>query len=111
MNLSERSGDKELFSEEQSSKENNGIIYKNNSEKYTYIKIKDIVNKSMEKLKNHLLQINKDIKNNMTDEYNKYNITIITKKYNEYHKDKKIQNNIIESISNIFNKSYKNKFI
>jgi len=37
-----------------------GMVYKNNIDKYIQMKLKDIISNTMEKLNNHLNDINKD---------------------------------------------------
>jgi hypothetical protein len=91
-------------------KSDSGIVYKNDNEEYIEMKLKDIVNKSMEKLENQLLDINKDVKNFITDEYHTHNRRMITKKLNDYNKNDNLQNNVINCISNTFNQ-YKNNAI
>lgn len=83
---------------------NSGLVYKNNIEEYIEMKLKDIVNLTMEKLKNQLLEINNDIKDKVMKEVSDYYRKIITKKYIDYTKDKDIQEEVFDCVSNIFEK-------
>jgi hypothetical protein len=85
-------------------KADSGIVYKNESEEYIEMKLKDIINKSMEKLEKQLHEINIDVKNYMTDEYHIHNRRMITKKYNDYNKDDELQSNVINCMSHVYNK-------
>jgi len=83
---------------------NSGIVYKNDIEEYIQMKLKDIVNITMEKLKNQLLDMNEEIKDKVFNEVNEHYRRMINKKYIDYTKDKDIQDNVIEHVSNIFDK-------
>ena len=83
---------------------NSGIVYKNDIEEYIEMKLKDIANKTMEKLKNQLLEINNDLKDIVLEEINDYYRKIITKKYIDYKNDKDIQQQVILCLSNLFEK-------
>ena len=80
-----------------------GIVYKNDIDKYIKMKSKDIVDKTMDKLKNHLLNFNKE---KQDDFYFKETLTysrrMIEKKYIDYIKDTDIHKKVIDVISNIF---------
>jgi len=78
-----------------------GIVYKNDIDKYINMKSKDIVSNTMDKLKKHLLDINK------TDElcYKEYieaSRRMIGKKHIDYVKDPNINNGVNQCITNIF---------
>jgi hypothetical protein len=82
--------------------ENNlGIVYKNDIEKYREMTIQDITDKTMEKLKDELIKINKNdqlggdihIKNSKEE---------IDKKYENYLKSEDIKKNVLEHISKIY---------
>jgi hypothetical protein len=80
-----------------------GIVYKNDVDKYTEMKTKDIVNVTMEKLKNHLLEINNNSKNVMLEEeFNTHCRRMINKKFIDYGKEKELHEKTIYCISNIF---------
>jgi hypothetical protein len=83
---------------------NSGLVYKNNIEEYIEMKLKDIVNITMEKLKNQLLEINNDIQDKVFKDVSDYYRKMITKKYIDYTKDKDIQEQVIGCVSNIFEK-------
>ena len=87
---------------------NSGIVYKNDIEEYIEMKTNDIVNKTMEKLKNQLLDINNETKKTVVEEYNIYNRRMITKKFIDYTKDKDLQEQVINCISNVYNKNKDN---
>lgn len=81
-----------------------GIVYKNNIDEYTEMKKKDIMNITMEKLKNQLLEMNNDIKSSTLDEYNDFNRKIITKKYIDYCNDKTLQKRVEVCLSDLLDK-------
>ena len=81
---------------------NSGIVYKDNIEEYIEVQVKDIINTTMQKLKDQLLNINNDVKNEILDDYNTHNRRIITHQYLEYTKNKDLQNNVTESITNLY---------
>jgi hypothetical protein len=86
-----------------------GIVYKNDNEKYIEMKNKDIIDKTMEKLKNQLLEINKTSKTFMLDEeFFVHCRRMITKKQIDYDKDIEIQNNIIQLMSELYEKKKDN---
>lgn len=87
-----------------------GIVFLNDVDEYIEMKKKDIINITMEKLKNQLLQINNDIEEeNITlKEINDYFRKIITKKFIDYTKDKNIQDQVVNCMSNIFNEKKDN---
>ena len=86
-------------------KENqSGIVYKNDIDKYIEMKSQDIVNNTMEKLKNQLLDINNETKDMVFKENNDFNRRMITKKYIDYTRDVNIQEQVFDFISNAFDK-------
>lgn len=87
---------------------NSGIVYKNDIEEYIEMKTNDIVNKTMEKLKNQLLNMNNETKEIVFDENNIYNRRMITKKFIDYTKDKELQEQVMDCISNVYNKNKDN---
>jgi hypothetical protein len=84
---------------------NSGIVYKNENEKYIEMKMKDIVNSTMEKLKDQLLEMNNELKDFVMKEINDYNRQMITKKYIDYTKDKELQEQFIYNILNVYEKN------
>jgi len=81
---------------------NSGIVYKNNIDEYIEVQMKDIINTTMEKLKDQLLNINNDVKKDIREDYNVHNRRIITHEYLEYTKNKDLQDNFMECITNIY---------
>lgn len=80
---------------------NSGIVYKNDIEKYREMTIQDITDKTMEKLKEELIKMNKNDKfgNNKYTQINKDEIDI---KYENYLKSEDIKKNVLEHISKIY---------
>ena len=85
-------------------KSNSGIVYKNKEEDYVTMKLKDIVNETMEKIKIQLLEINNELEQEVFKDVNIHQRRMITKKYLDYMKNKDLQNNVNECMSEIFNK-------
>ena len=79
-----------------------GIVYKNNIDKYIQMKLKDIVDNTMDKLKKHLLDINNSFTDNILQEFIDMSKNIIENKYDTYKNNKDIQNSVKEIISNIY---------
>ncbi len=80
-----------------------GIVYKNDVEKYIEMKMNDIIDATMEKLKNQLLEINNNYKNIMLEtEFNTHCRRMINKKFIDYTKEKETRQNTVFSISSIF---------
>jgi hypothetical protein len=82
-------------------------VYKNETENFKELKLKEIVNLTMEKLHKHLSIFHEETKNC----HNIYNIEnkildeqkeILDKKLNDYKKDKYIQENVQKVITNIY---------
>jgi hypothetical protein len=80
---------------------NSGIVYKNDIEKYREMTIQDITDKTMEKLKEELIKMNKNDKlgNNI---YTKMNEDEIDKRYENYLKCEDIKKNVLDHISKIY---------
>lgn len=78
-----------------------GLVYKNNIDKYIRMKSSDIVNNTMEKLQNHLLEMNKNNKTQF-EEVIDFSRKMITKKYNDYDNKRDLQDNVNDYISNIY---------
>lgn len=62
-----------------------GMVYKNNIDKYIQMKLKNIISNTMDKLNNHLNDINKDDNRSFHDII-KFSRQMINKKYNDYKK-------------------------
>ena len=101
-----------------SSKSDIGYVYKNEDEKYVSMKLKDIVDKSMTKLSEHLLEINNVVrksslfgnsKNTNNKDFeklaNESEKTIINK-INDYNTKQDVNNNVVKIMANIFNEKY-----
>jgi len=80
---------------------NSGMVYKNDIEKYIQMKSKDIVDNTMKKLSDHLIEINKMNKKSMEDilELSKEKIV---KKYEDYEKNNNIKKYVETAICSIF---------
>ena len=81
---------------------NSGLVYKNNIDKYIRMKSSDIVNNTMDKLKIHLLEMNKS-EQTQFEEIIDYSRKMINKKYIDYNKDEILNSNVNNLMSNIFN--------
>jgi hypothetical protein len=80
-----------------------GIVYKNDIEKYTEMKSYDIFDKTMEKLKEHLLNINLDCENDYIESCIQYSKKNINEKFNNYVQKsdtKECVNNMMKVIFN-----------
>jgi pyruvate/2-oxoacid:ferredoxin oxidoreductase beta subunit len=87
-----------------------GLVYKDEINKYIKMKSSEIVDSTMEKLKNQLLLLN-EYNNTLFDEIKDYSKIMITKKYIDYVKN---NNNIKINVNNLVNNTYleqKNKAI
>jgi hypothetical protein len=76
-----------------------GLVYKD--DKYIQMKLKDIITNTMEKLNNHLNEINKE-HSHAFKEIIKYTRQMINKKFIDYNNNINIQENVKKSMSNIF---------
>ena len=81
-----------------------GMVYKNNIDKYIQMKLKDIISNTMDKLNNHLNDINKDDSRSFHDII-KFSRQMINKKYNDYKNSDEIQ----KGVKNCMSKIYDNK--
>lgn len=93
--------------------DDSGMVYKNDIEKYIKMKIKDIIDNSMEKLHKNLLDINANIFNE--DFYQKSFLNslkesknLIDSKHIDYKNNIEIQQNVINFISDMFEKKKEN---
>ena len=86
---------------------NNGIVYKNSTDKFKPMTINDIIDKSMDKLHKHLQVFHNEIQENnefnISDEYLEKGKDIIDKKYDDYKKNKDVQTKVKEYITSIYN--------
>ena len=87
--------------------QNIGFVY-NSDNTYKNMEKSEIVNLSMEKLKNELHRIKDDVINNSSIEadFTKEQTSIIDNKYEIYKNDKQIQKSVEELLTDIY---YKNK--
>ena len=79
-----------------------GMVYKNDIDKYIQMKIKDIVDNSMDKLKKHLININETSNDYCLDDCLLPSKNIIEKKHSEYKSNVKIQKIVNELVTNIY---------
>jgi len=79
-----------------------GMVYINHREKYISMKAKQIAEKSMEKLNEHLNIINKNNKADTLKDVIRYSRQIFNKKFIDFQKDKSVKN----GVSNLFCKIY-----
>jgi hypothetical protein len=84
---------------------NSGFIYKNDNEKYISMECESIIDKTMEKLKYHLLEINNNVIEKYFDECIKFSKININKKYNDYFDNKELK----EKVSCCIKEIYENK--
>jgi hypothetical protein len=81
---------------------NSGLVYKNDIDKYIRMKSSDIVNNTMDKLKDQLLEINKKDQTQY-EEVIDFSRKMITKKHIDYNKDVMLNKNVNHLMSNIYN--------
>ena len=79
-----------------------GIVYKNDIDKYIQMRSKDIVDNTMLKLKNHLIDINNDAKYDSLSECIDCSKKIIEEKHQNYNNNKIIKQSVKNIISTIF---------
>ena len=82
-----------------------GLVYKDEINKYIKMKSSEIVDNTMEKLKNQLLSLNEE-NNTLFDEIKDFSRIMITKKYIDYVKN---NNNIKNNVNNLVNNTYLEK--
>jgi hypothetical protein len=79
-----------------------GMVYKNDIDQYIQMKLKDIIDNSMDKLKKHLLNINELSSDICLDDCLLPSKNIIEKKHSEYKTNMKIQKIVNELVANIY---------
>lgn len=81
-----------------------GMVYKNDKEQYISMKLMDIIDESMEKLKKHLLEINNDASKSgeFKSDILRASKSYILSKYNDYNNYEGIKNYVNDSLSSIF---------
>ena len=95
--------------------DDSGMVYKNDIDKYIKMKIKDIIDNSMEKLHKNLIDFNTSIFNENFYQKSFLNSLIESKnliesKHLDYKNNLEIQKNVINFISEIFEKKKENAF-
>jgi hypothetical protein len=83
-----------------------GFVYKNDDEKYVQMKLPDIIDSSMKKLHDNLVELNDIVKN--TTEYSeivRINEKKIDSKYYDYSNIQNIKDTVTEYLSNIYHES------
>jgi hypothetical protein len=90
-----------------------GMVYKNEVDKYIQMKIKDIVEKSMEKLYNKLNEINGSMsKNSMVyEDILKLSKEKINNKYTDYKNNEETKKIVQDYITNIFDNKKENAIV
>lgn len=83
-----------------------GIVYKNDIDKYIKMKSEDIIDKTMLKLKEHLLFINDDSNDYYLQDFLKMSKNVIKKKYEDFIKN---NDNLKDNVSNIIKNIYNTK--
>ena len=89
--------------------DDSGMVYKNNIDKYIKMKVKDIIDNSMEKLHKNLMEFNSNIFNEKFYQNSflnslKQSKNLIESKHLDYKNNVEIQQNIINFISDMFEK-------
>ena len=86
-----------------------GFVYKNDDDKYVNMKLNDIINSSMTKLRDNLLEMNNSFTSKKHDgQYDmkgfiKINEEKIIKKYSDFKEKSEIKNIVSTKFSEIFN--------
>jgi hypothetical protein len=81
---------------------NSGLVYKNDDDKYVNMKIHDIIEKSMNKLNKHLIDLNNNLDPIILEEYIKKSKTIIDKKMDDYNKNNSVKRNVDNFITDMY---------
>ena len=79
-----------------------GMVYMNHDDKYISMKSKHIVEKSMDKLNEHLNIINRNNKVGTLKDVIRYSRQILNKKYIDFQHDKNIKNGVSNLFCNIY---------
>jgi len=87
---------------------NSGLVYKNDVDKYVNMKIHDIIEKSMNKLNKHLIDLNNNLDPIILEEYIKKSKDIIDKKMDDYNKNKSVKTNVDNFITDMYKNVNKN---
>ena len=81
-----------------------GIVYKNDIDKYIKMKSEDIIDKTMLKLKDHLLSINDNSEDYYLKDFLNMSKKVIKKKYDDYiENNDNLKDNVSNIIKNIYN--------
>jgi hypothetical protein len=81
-----------------------GIVYKNDIDKYIKMKSEDIIDKTMLKLKEHLLTMNNESENHCLKDFLIMSKKVIEKKYEDYiENNDNLKDNVSNIIKNIYN--------
>ena len=81
-----------------------GIVYKNDIDKYIKMKSEDIIDKTMFKLKEHLLSMNNESEDHYLKDFLNMSKKVIEKKYEDYiENNDNLKDNVSNIIKNIYN--------
>jgi hypothetical protein len=81
-----------------------GIVYKNDIDKYIKMKSEDIIDKTMLKLKEHLLSMNHESEDHCLKDFLNMSKKVIEKKYEDYiENNDNLKDNVSNIIKNIYN--------
>ena len=81
-----------------------GIVYKNDIDKYIKMKSEDIIDKTMLKLKEHLLSMNNESEDHCLKDFLIMSKKVIEKKYDDYiENNDNLKDNVSNIIKNIYN--------
>jgi hypothetical protein len=81
-----------------------GIVYKNDIDKYIKMKSEDIIDKTMLKLKEHLLLMNNESEDHCLKDFLNMSKKVIEKKYEDYiENNDNLKDNVSNIIKNIYN--------
>lgn len=88
---------------------NTGLVYKNDIEKFKPMDVNDIIDKSMNKIYNHIKQFSEDIRDkndfNFNDKIFDSEINMIEDKYEDYQNNKVTQKNVQNHMIEIYDKN------
>ena len=81
-----------------------GIVYKNDIDKYIKMKSEDIIDKTMLKLKEHILSMNNESEDHCLKDFLIMSKKVIEKKYDDYiENNDNLKDNVSNIIKNIYN--------